>query len=257
MVKTSISERSPLLPTASTRKGFVWWQSLLLALALVVVGFLSFVLVLILMIAFGLVTRSELSPNHFSWALFDLQMGAYVIPYVGMLYALPWLANRSLADLGLRAPRASDLGWGLAGAIVMFVVADGSGVLETALFHVKPDEMQVHWLRELHGSLEVAFVVLACIAAPVFEELIFRGFVFNAILRYTPLWLAVVLSSALFGLAHGIGQPGNSGALFPLAASGAVLALVYSYSRSLVASMITHAAFNSITVVLVIALHQT
>ena len=93
--------------------------------------------------------------------------------------------------------------------------------------------------------------------APIFEELAFRGFIFNALLRYLPLWLAVVLSAAVFGLAHGVGQPGNSGALFPLAAGGAVLALVYYYSRSLTASMITHATFNLFTVVLVVAFHQS
>jgi membrane protease YdiL (CAAX protease family) len=230
---------------------------LLVALALVLVIVLAIVPIAVVMMAFGLLRPGELVQTHFTWQLFDLQVVDYIIPFVGMLYALPWLAQRSLADLGLRAPRALDLAWGLGGAIAMFVVADAAGALETALFHVKPDEMQVHWLRELHGALQLAFVFLACIAAPVFEELVFRGFVFNAILRYAPLWLAVVLSSALFGLAHGIGQPGNEGALFPLAASGAVLALVYYYSRSLVASMFTHATFNLITVVLVVQLHQT
>jgi membrane protease YdiL (CAAX protease family) len=52
-------------------------------------------------------------------------------------------------------------------------------------------------------------------------------------------------------------QPGNAGALAPLAAGGVVLALVYYFSRSLVASMITHATFNACTVVVVLALHQT
>jgi membrane protease YdiL (CAAX protease family) len=184
-------------------------------------------------------------------------MVAYVVPLALMLFVLPRLAHRSLADLGLRRPRAADLAWGLAGAAAMFVVANLAGSLESALFHVKPDETQVHWLRELHGTLLGALVFLACICAPIFEELVFRGFVFNAILRYAPVWLAVVLSAALFGLAHGVGQPGNAGALFPLAASGAVLALVYYYSRSLIASMITHATFNLTTVVLVLAFHQS
>jgi membrane protease YdiL (CAAX protease family) len=257
VVKTSISERSPLSPTRWPADAFIWWQSLLFAFALVAIIFVSGIPVLIAMVATGTVNRQELTGTHFNWVLFDVSMVSYVLPFAAMLLVVPRLAHRSLADLGLRWPRSADLTWGLTGAIAMFVIANLAGALETALFHVKPDEAQVHWLHEMHGALLVALVFLACICAPIFEEFAFRGFIFNALLRYLPLWLAVVLSSALFGLAHGVGQPGNSGALFPLAAGGAVLALVYYYSRSLTASMITHATFNLFTVVLVVAFHQS
>jgi membrane protease YdiL (CAAX protease family) len=229
----------------------------LFAIALVAIVYLSVLPVAIVMLGAGLLTRQDLTSARFSWPLFDLQMVGYVVPFAAMLVVLPRLAHRSLASLGLRRPRIADVAWGLGGAVAMFLVATAAGALEAALFHVKPDETQVHWLRDLHGPLLGALIFLACICAPFFEELTFRGFIFNALLRYLPLWLAVVLSSAAFGLAHGIGQPGNSGALFPLAASGAVLALVYYYGRSLTASMITHATFNAFTVLLVLAFHQT
>ena len=257
MVKTSISERSPLSPTRWPADAFIWWQSLLFAFALVAILVAPGVLVAIALLAAHLLTPRDLTTTHFNWALFDLSMVGYVLPFAAMVLVVPRLAHRSLADLGLRWPRSADLAWGVTGAIAMFVVANLAGALETGLFHVKPQEAQVDWLHEAHGALLVALVFLACICAPIFEELAFRGFIFNALLRYLPLWLAVVLSSALFGLAHGVGQPGNSGALFPLAAGGAVLALVYYYSRSLTASMITHATFNLFTVVLVVAFHQS
>ncbi len=257
MVKTSTSERSQPSPTRWPADAFIWWQSVLFAIALGAIIVFSGVLVAFVMLASGILSRHALTAATFTWPLFDLQMVVYVVPFVAMLLVLPRLAHRSLTELGLRAPRAADLAWGLAGAVAMFAVANLAGALESALFHVKPDETQVHWLRDLHGGLLAALVFLACICAPVFEELVFRGFIFNALLRYLPLWLAVVLSSTLFGLAHGIGQPGNGGALFPLAVSGAALALVYYYSRSLTASMVTHATFNLLTVVLVLAFHQT
>jgi len=257
VVKTSISERSPLSPTRWPADAFIWWQSLLFAFALVAILVAPGVLVAIALLAAHLLTPRDLTTTHFNWALFDLSMVGYVLPFAAMVLVVPRLAHRSLADLGLRWPRSADLAWGVTGAIAMFVVANLAGALETGLFHVKPQEAQVDWLHEAHGALLVALVFLACICAPIFEELAFRGFIFNALLRYLPLWLAVVLSAAVFGLAHGVGQPGNSGALFPLAAGGAVLALVYYYSRSLTASMITHATFNLFTVVLVVAFHQS
>jgi membrane protease YdiL (CAAX protease family) len=171
-----------------------------------------------------------------------------------MFPLLPALARSSWRALGLRAPRWSDAGYALGGAVLMVLVAAGTGVLQESLFHVKPDEVQVQWLRAARGPLIGIFVFLACIAAPFVEELTFRGFVFNALRRYLPTWCAVVLSAFVFGLAHM--QPGNAGAIAPLAAGGVVLAVVYYRSRSLVAAMLTHAAFNCFTVVLVLVFHQ-
>ncbi len=226
----------------------------MLAIAL----YVPVIVLLIVLIANGLIDRADLAPGAtFSWGIFWVQMFGYVLPFGVLLGVLPLLARVSLAELGLRLPRGSDLAWGLAGAIAMFIVVSATGALEQGVFHVKADEVQVHWLRTVHGSLLAALVLLACVAAPLFEELVFRGFIFNALLRYTPLWVATVVSAAIFGLAHGIGQPGNAGALVPLAASGLVLALVYAYSRSLTASMITHALFNTFTVVLVLVFHQS
>jgi hypothetical protein len=121
--------------------------------------------------------------------------------------------------------------------------------------HVKPEEVQVAYLRNARGSELAGYVLVACVAAPFTEELIFRGFVFNALRRYLPTVAAVLLSALIFGFAHW--QPGNAGAIAPLVATGVVLAAVYVRSGSLVASMITHALFNSFTVVAVLVFHQT
>jgi membrane protease YdiL (CAAX protease family) len=189
-----------------------------------------------------------------SWPIVSGQFASYAVSLAILAALLPWLAHRPLTALGLRAPRSSDLAWGLGGAVAMVIVATATGAAQDALFHLKPDEVQVQWLREARGSLVIGFVFLACIAAPFFEELTFRGFIFNAFLRYVPAWLAAAISAILFGFAHW--QPGNAGAIAPLAAGGIVLATVYYRSGSLIASMTTHALFNLFTVVLVIVFHQ-
>jgi len=78
------------------------------------------------------------------------------------------------------------------------------------------------------------------------EEFVYRGFLFNALLRYAPVWIAALVSGLLFGISHG-----SLSAFLPLAASGVVLAYVYQRSGSLTASMISHALFNLINVALI------
>jgi membrane protease YdiL (CAAX protease family) len=252
VVKTSISQRSPLSPSHWPTSAFVWWQSLLFAAALffaIVVP--AFVLVIVLYGA-HLVSRHDL--ETLSWPVVVVQLVSYAVALAFSAVGLPYIAHRSLANLGLRAPSAGDLAWGLGGAVVMIGFAALVSSFQEVIFHIKADEVQVHWLRDARGSLIAGFVFLACFAAPFFEEFTFRGFVFNALLRYLPVWAAVLSSAIVFGLVHW--QPGNAGALAPLAAGGVVLALVYYFSRSLVASMITHAAFNACTVVVVLTFHQ-
>jgi membrane protease YdiL (CAAX protease family) len=253
VVKTSTSDRLPLSPTRSPDAGFVWWQSLLFAVLLVFAMFVPATILVAFLIAGGWAHMKDL--QMLSWPLLVGQVFAYAMTLAVLLPLLPVLARRTWARLGLRAPRSRDLAFALVGAAAMVAVTVAAGAAQQAIFHVKPDEVQVQMLRSARGAMVGVFVFFACIAAPIIEELTFRGFIFNALRRYLPVWVAVLGSAVLFGLAHW--QPGNAGALIPLGAAGAVLALVYYRTGSLVASMLTHAAFNGVTVVLVIVFHQT
>ena len=252
MVKTSTSDRSPLSPKLWPTDAFRWWHSLGLAVLLFLAVVVSQTIAIAVLLVFHVATLKEL--QKLTWPLVGAQLVSYGVTLGLLALILPPLARRPLAELGLRVPRRRDLAWGLGGAVAMIALTSATGALQDALFHLKPDEVQVHWLRETRGTLIAGFVFLACIAAPFFEELIFRGFVFNALLRYLPAWAAIALSAAVFGLAHWL--PGNAGAIAPLAAGGIVLAAVYYRTGSLIASMITHALFNTITVVLVLVFKQ-
>jgi membrane protease YdiL (CAAX protease family) len=252
VVKTSTSARSPLSPALYSPDAFPWYWSVAVALATLFVSLVSATFFLALLIVFRLATIAQL--KTLSWPVILAQLFSYAVTLAVLYAVLPSLAKRSLRALGLRAPRLSDLAWGIVGAAAMLLFASLTGALQDAAFHVKPDEVQVHWLRDARGSLVAGFVFLACITAPLYEESIFRGFIFNAILRYSAPWVAVVLSACIFGLAHY--QQGNAGALAPLAAGGVVLAAVYYRTGSLVASMTTHALFNVFTVVAVVGFHQ-
>lgn len=84
------------------------------------------------------------------------------------------------------------------------------------------------------------FFFTAAILAPVFEEVIFRGFLLPSLSRYFPVSVAIVLSSLLFAIAHL-----NLSEILPLFVLGSVLGIVYSRSHNLLASMLLHGLWNS------------
>jgi hypothetical protein len=95
----------------------------------------------------------------------------------------------------------------------------------------------------LEGRDSVAlaiFFITACVAAPMFEEIIFRGFLLPSLTRYVPVWGAILASSLLFAIAHL-----SLSEVLPLATLGMVLGVVYTRSRNLLASMLLHGLWNA------------
>lgn len=84
------------------------------------------------------------------------------------------------------------------------------------------------------------FFSTAAIAAPFFEEILFRGFLLPSLTRYLPVWGAIFVSSLLFAIAHL-----SLSEILPLTALGIVLGVVYTRSRNLLAPMLLHSLWNS------------
>ena len=82
------------------------------------------------------------------------------------------------------------------------------------------------------------------IAAPIVEELIFRGYLYPIMKKYTGAWFALISSSLLFGIIHVSLVP-----LIPLALFGAILVLLYEYTESIWTPIIAHCIFNTATLV--------
>ena len=90
----------------------------------------------------------------------------------------------------------------------------------------------------------IVFFVTSSIAAPIFEEIMFRGFLLPSLTRYVSVKSAIVISAFIFAVAHL-----SLSEVLPLATLGIVLGVVYTRSRNLLAPMLLHSLWNSGTLI--------
>jgi uncharacterized protein len=83
------------------------------------------------------------------------------------------------------------------------------------------------------------FMITAAIAAPLFEEYLFRGFLFPSLTRYFSVWQSIGLSGLIFAVAHL-----SVSEVLPLAVLGSILAYIYYRTGNLLASMLVHSLWN-------------
>jgi uncharacterized protein len=99
-------------------------------------------------------------------------------------------------------------------------------------------------LEEGDGVALAMFFFTAAVAAPVFEEILFRGFLLPSLTRYCPVSGAIALSSLIFATAHL-----SFSEILPLTVLGGILGFVYTRSRGLLSSMMLHSLWNSVTMI--------
>jgi membrane protease YdiL (CAAX protease family) len=179
-----------------------------------------------------------------------LQSVAYVLLAPYLLVAVPAVSKLSLRQLGIRTPTLGEIGTGVLGAAAMWVVVGAASAGMDALVHRHDTETSIQLLRSVHTPFEKgAFIALALVFAPLVEELVFRIFLFNAFWRYMPMAAAALVSGVLFGSIHAVSAAQLLTIGIPLASGGIVLALVYARTRCYWSNVVTHALFNSVTIV--------
>lgn len=90
------------------------------------------------------------------------------------------------------------------------------------------------------GLFSLAIGCIApCITAPVFEEVLYRGFLLPSLMRFVPFSFAMPLQAILFGAHHR-----SLSALLPLSALGVLWAALYVGSANLMVPILVHALWN-------------
>jgi uncharacterized protein len=132
--------------------------------------------------------------------------------------------------------------WGIGGYCVAFPIVLVVSLLNQKLWQGQGGSNPILQLA-IEGQDSIAlgiFFFTAAIAAPLFEELLFRGFILPSLTRHIPVWGAILASSLLFAIAHL-----SLSEILPLFALGTVLGVVYTRSRNLLAPMLVHSLWNS------------
>jgi len=101
------------------------------------------------------------------------------------------------------------------------------------------------FLMPLPWALKTTVILAAIVAAPIFEEIVFRGILFPWLARRIGLGPGIALVSICFASMH-LHLP----SLLPLFIFSALLCLAYTRTRSLWVPIGMHALFNSLTLIL-------
>ncbi|KAF5451140.1 hypothetical protein F2P56_031430 [Juglans regia] len=84
------------------------------------------------------------------------------------------------------------------------------------------------------------YAVVVSVCAPIWEEIVFRGFLLPSLSKYMPIWCSILVSSIAFALAHF-----NMQRMLPLVFLGVVMGAVFARSRNLLPSMLLHSLWNA------------
>lgn len=99
--------------------------------------------------------------------------------------------------------------------------------------------------QTLFAAGVILVVIRTVILAPVVEELIFRGLIYNRIKGYIGFWPAAIISAAIFGIYHLNLAQGIYAFLF-----GILFCLIYRRFENLLSCVFMHAAANLLSVIL-------
>ena len=89
------------------------------------------------------------------------------------------------------------------------------------------------------------FILFGVVFAPIFEELLFRGFLFPLLARSIGPWLGIVFTAIPFGLLHGAQNHWAWQPIVLIGIAGAAFGYVRYQAGSTTAGFLMHAAYNA------------
>lgn len=200
------------------------------------------ILLLLLTEMVGLATGGALADDDATRQILSMLAG-----YGGMIAWLVWACRRAGVDLGRligRVPAGHD--WAITGALLAVTITFSYGSWELVAWILSRAAPEVlNWLVRMlpenpAGNLghDIFTVLILVVAAPLVEEVLFRGVLVS---RWGVKWglgTGIVLSAAAFGVLHanvvGIGVV------------GLVAAILYIRTRTLIVPIVFHATNNVI-----------
>ncbi|MEM7622596.1 MAG: CPBP family intramembrane glutamic endopeptidase [Planctomycetota bacterium] len=172
------------------------------------------------------------------------------------------LLHRSSPKAGLRI-RGRDTAVGAGLFLLLFPIVAGFGLVAAAAaswMGVASGEALAHeTLREIRGNAgniwTWGLVFQAVVAAPIIEELLYRGMLQSAARRATgSAWAAVLLTSFFFAFMHwSIVPDGSRHQIVQLFVLSVAMGAVFERTKSIGVAIVIHMLFNALNIVMAIA----
>ena len=193
--------------------------------------------------------RLGLSPHVY--LLMRNSLMAYVAAVVALALFIMRPHRASWATLGYRSVPVLRLAIPLlAYPVTVFVAADVEAAVVRFALHghfVNPQVQQLAGGVTRTAANTAGLLLLVAVLAPLVEETVFRGVLYQWLRKSLPVWAAAGISAAIFAVTHAIP------AIFPwLFVTGVALALVFEYSGTLYCSMLLHGLINGVNVAMLI-----
>lgn len=183
--------------------------------------------------------------------------GEFCIYVLGGVLSLLYLSLRlkmcgiSWRSIGFAsASPGKDVVWGVLGYVGSLPLLVLAGMLANWMekYMSAPPNPVVPMLGESNVLLErIVLFVLLVVAAPFFEEIFFRGVLFNSFRGAWGAVAAVPVSAGIFAMVHPLPL-----GFFPIFVLGSVFAVVMRRRGSLLPSMISHALNNTVAFLMIV-----
>jgi len=169
-----------------------------------------------------------------------------------VMLGLMWLHIRKhdrASRIGLTRWSSLDLGRTIGWSVALI----GLGLAFNYLYatYAIPDIKSQEQMRKMFAALPDTFLnqallfVAVAVIAPILEELLFRGLLQTALIKYLPAWSAIMGAAVVFALVHG-----QVYAFPALVTMGTVFGVLYYKTGSLRVTILAHALNNAAALVL-------
>ncbi|MCC6444624.1 MAG: CPBP family intramembrane metalloprotease [Armatimonadetes bacterium] len=163
-----------------------------------------------------------------------------------------------LSEIGLSLKNAwKELAWGAGGYLATLPVLALGTIISTIIFRTyfrslpTPMNPAVPMMAQSEGFImRLLSLLLVSVAAPFFEEIFFRGVLYQALRMRFGVTAGVLLSAGLFAIVH----PQLPLGFLPIFVLGVSFALLYEHTHSLIPSMVAHGINNGIAFLFVTTL---
>lgn len=164
----------------------------------------------------------------------------------GVMLALWFGSDRDAAMLGLRIPSGTVAGQTLAVALFALIVVYSIGLLRKVQRSPETANLIIRATRDFsfampHTRRDLRWFYGLSATAGITEELLYRGFLLAYLSVFFPVWLAVLLSAVIFGVAHAYQGPKG---MVQVTFLGAAFAIMYVSSGSLLLPIVAHIAVD-------------